>query len=135
MYPKPLLAASAVGVRRTRYRRRLPYCRGGYRRTSRVLVAGKCDEPRSTAERERQEEKQQEEEEVAEEVGEQEEDNDGNEDGHEDDRRGPLTTRRCRARRSRRRAATCGGRVGKTETGSPCRREPRVSERASELTN
>lgn len=59
-----------------------------------------------------------------------EEDNDGNGDGHEDDRRGPPTTRaRCQARRSRRRAATCGGRVGKTQTGSLCRREPRVRER------
>lgn len=57
-----------------------------------------------------------------------EEDNDGNGDGHEDDRRGPPTTRaRCQARRSRRRAATCGDRVGKTQTGSLCRREPRPS--------
>lgn len=59
-----------------------------------------------------------------------EEDNDGNGDGHEDDRRGPPTTRaRCQARRSRRRAATCGDRVGKTQTGSLCRREPRVREK------
>lgn len=115
--------------------RRPPYCRGGYRRTTRVLAPGKCDvRPRSTAgtgaaggegAREREEEEK---EVVAEEA--EEEDNDGNEDGHEDDRRGPPTTRRCRARRFRRRAATCDGPVGKP-TGSPCRRE-RVSERTSE---
>lgn len=60
-----------------------------------------------------------------------EEDNDGNGDGHEDDRRGPppTTRARCQARRSRRRAATCGDRVGKTQTGSLYRREPRVRQK------
>lgn len=126
-----LLAACAVGVHRRRCRGGRPTAGEAYRRTTRVLAPGKCDvRPRSTAgtgaaggegAREREEEV------------EEEEDNDGNEDGHEDDRRGPPTTRRCRARRFRRRAATCDGPVGKP-TGSPCRRE-RVSERASKRAN
>lgn len=54
---------------------------------------------------------------------------DDNDNGHgdEEDRRVPPTER-CRARRSRRRAATYGGRDGKERTGFLYRREPlRVS--------
>jgi len=51
-------------------------------------------------------------------------------------RGGPPTTRTCRARRSRRRAVTCEGHGGKTQTGSLCHRGPlRVSVRACVRTN
>lgn len=109
--------------------RRLPYCRGGYRRISRILAAGKCDGPRSTAERERQE-------------VEEEDSDDGRQRGRTrgrppraaDDTKMPsasFSSTRSYLRRSRRKN---GNRIPLPRTGKREVNE-RASERVSERTN